>query len=97
MGRDSAVGMATRYQLDGQGIQFLLGQYFPRPSRPAILLLDGYRFLFPGVQRLELGFAYNPNLATRLKKGYSCTFTFSLGVLGLFLGEIRSTMWLCVM
>ena len=35
-GRDSSVGIATRYGLDGPGIESLLGQDFPRPSRPAM-------------------------------------------------------------
>ena len=36
MGRDSAVGIATRYGLEGPGIDSQLGRDFPRPSRPAL-------------------------------------------------------------
>ena len=36
MGRDSVVGIATRYELDGPGIESRWGQYFPHPSRPAL-------------------------------------------------------------
>jgi len=36
MGPDSSVGIATRYGLDGQGIETLLGQDFPHPSRPIL-------------------------------------------------------------
>ena len=36
MERDSAVGIATRYGLDGQGIESQWGRDFPRPSRPAL-------------------------------------------------------------
>jgi hypothetical protein len=33
-GRDSSVGIATRYGLDGPGIEYHWGQDYPRPSRP---------------------------------------------------------------
>ena len=36
MGRDSSVGVATRYGLDGPGIESLHGRDFPHPSRPAV-------------------------------------------------------------
>ena len=36
VGRDSAVGIATRYGLDGQGIESRWGPDFPHPSRPAL-------------------------------------------------------------
>ena len=36
VGRDSAVGIATRYWLDGPGIESWWGQDFPHPSRPAV-------------------------------------------------------------
>ena len=35
-GRDSSVGIATRYRLDGPGIEFRWGRDFPYPSRPAL-------------------------------------------------------------
>jgi hypothetical protein len=35
MGRDSAVGIATRYGLDGPGIEFRWGRDFLHLSRPA--------------------------------------------------------------
>jgi hypothetical protein len=35
-GRDSSVGIATRYGLDGPGIGSRWGRYFPHPSRPAL-------------------------------------------------------------
>ena len=34
-GRDSSVGIATRYRLDGPGIECRWGRDFPHPSRPA--------------------------------------------------------------
>jgi len=36
VGRDSSVGIATRYWLDGLGIEFRRGRDFPRPSRPVL-------------------------------------------------------------
>ena len=36
LGRDSSVGMATRYGLDGRGIQSRWGRDFPHLSRPAL-------------------------------------------------------------
>jgi hypothetical protein len=35
-GRDSAVGMVTRYGLDGPGIESRWERVFPHPSRPAL-------------------------------------------------------------
>ena len=49
-GRDSSVGIATRYGLDGPGIESRWRRDFPHPSRPALgppsLLYNGYR-VFP--------------------------------------------------
>jgi hypothetical protein len=36
VGRDSVVGKATRYGLDGLEIESLCGQDFPHTSRPAL-------------------------------------------------------------
>jgi hypothetical protein len=36
VGRDSVVGIATRYGLDGQGIGSPWGRDYPHPSRPAV-------------------------------------------------------------
>ena len=50
-GRDSSVGIATRYGLDGPGIESRWGVDFSHPSRSALgspsLLYNGYR-VFPG-------------------------------------------------
>jgi hypothetical protein len=51
LGRDSSVGIATRYGVDGPGIKSRWGRYFPyspeRPLGPASLLYNVYR-VFPG-------------------------------------------------
>jgi hypothetical protein len=36
VGRDSSVGIATRYEMDGPGIESRWGRDFPQPSRPAL-------------------------------------------------------------
>ena len=36
VGQDSVVGIATRYGLDGPGIESQWGRDFPQPSRPAL-------------------------------------------------------------
>ena len=36
VGRDSSVGIATRYELDGPGIESRWGRDFSQPSRPAL-------------------------------------------------------------
>jgi hypothetical protein len=35
-GRNNAVGIATRYGMDGPGIKSRWGRDFPHPSRPAL-------------------------------------------------------------
>jgi hypothetical protein len=49
--RDSSVGIATRYGLDGPGIESRWGRDFPHPSRPAMgppSLLHKEHRVFPG-------------------------------------------------
>ena len=36
VGRDSSVGTANRYELDGPGIESRWGRDFPHPSRPPL-------------------------------------------------------------
>jgi hypothetical protein len=36
VGRDSSVGIATRFELDGQGIESRWRRDIPQPSRPAL-------------------------------------------------------------
>jgi hypothetical protein len=52
VGRDSSVGIATRYGLDGPGIESRWGRGFTHLSRPALrapsLLYNGYRVFSGG-------------------------------------------------
>jgi hypothetical protein len=71
-GRDISVGIATRYGLDGPGIESRwVGDIFrtrpDRPWGPPSLLYSGYR-VFPGVNRQGLRVDRPPRLAPRLKK-----------------------------
>ena len=55
VGRDSSVRLATRYGLEGPGIESRWRRDFPQPSRPPwgplSLLYNGYRVSLPGVKR----------------------------------------------
>ena len=52
---DSSVGIATRYGLDGPGIESLWGRDFPHPSRPALGTGS-----FPGVKQPGRGVDHPP-------------------------------------
>jgi hypothetical protein len=65
------IGIATRYGLDGSGIESQWGRDFPHPSRPVLLyrlLYNGYRDSFQGVIRSGRGVDHARHLAPRLKK-----------------------------
>ena len=69
VGRDSSVGIATRYGLDGPGIEFRLGVDIfrtcpDRPWGPPSLLYNGY----PGLKRPDRGVDHPPHIAPRLKR-----------------------------
>jgi hypothetical protein len=49
VGRDSSVGIATRYGLDGPGIESRWGRYFPHPSRPFLGLTQPPAQWVPGL------------------------------------------------
>jgi len=71
-GRDSSVGIATRFGLDGRGDRIPVGASFSAPfqtgpeAHPAPYKI-GTGF-FPGVKRLGRGVDHPPHLAPRLKK-----------------------------
>ena len=59
MGRDGSVGIATRYGMEGQGIESQWGRDFPQPSRLALRStpppVQWGQVLSPGVKRPERG------------------------------------------
>ena len=87
VGRDSAVGIATRYGLDGPGIESQWGRDLSdRPWGPPSLLYNGYRVSFLGVKRPGRGVDHQHHPVPRLKKEYSYTSAPPLGLRGLFEG-----------
>jgi hypothetical protein len=72
-GRDRSVGRATRYGLDGPGIESRLGRDFPYPSRPSLgathYLLQWVPGIFAGRKAAE-AWRWPPTLSSaKAKKG----------------------------
>jgi hypothetical protein len=69
-GRDSSVGIATRYGLDGPGIESRWGRDFSQPSRPALRPtqppIQWVPGLFPG--RPGRGVDHPPSSSTEVKE-----------------------------
>ena len=63
--RDSSVGVATRYGLDGLGVESRSVRDFPHPSRPA---LEPTQPPIQWVKRPGRGVYHLPHIAPRLKK-----------------------------
>ena len=70
--RDSVVGIATRYGLNGPGIRSRWARIFRiRPNwpwRPPSLLCSGYRVLFLGVKRPGRGVYHPPSTSAEVRK-----------------------------
>ena len=70
--RDSSVGIATCYGLDGPGIEFRWSRDFPhrpdRPWSPPSLLQNGYRVSFLAVKRPRCGAKHPPSPTAEVKK-----------------------------
>ena len=71
MGRDSSVGIATHYELDGPAVEFRCGRDIPHspiPSlKPTSLLYIGYR-VFPGVKQPRSGVDHPPSNRAEVKE-----------------------------
>jgi hypothetical protein len=72
VGRDSVVGIATHYGLDGPGMNPDWGEIFctrpDRPWGPPSLLYNGYRISFPGVKWPWRGVDHPPTSSDRVKE-----------------------------
>jgi hypothetical protein len=72
VGRDSVVGIVTRYGLDGPGIESRWGQDCPHLSRPALgptqPPIQWVPGLFPGVKRLGRGVDHPPSSSAGVKE-----------------------------
>jgi hypothetical protein len=72
VGRDSSVGIATRYGLDGPGIECRWGRDFPHPSRPAPVAHPASCKMctgsFPGVKRPGRGVDHPPPSSAGVKE-----------------------------
>jgi hypothetical protein len=68
MSRDSSVGIATRYGLDGPGIESRWGRDFQHPSRvyPASCTMGTGSF--PGVKRPGRGVDHPPPSSAKVKE-----------------------------
>jgi len=68
VGRDSSVGIGTRYGMDGPGIESRWRRDFPHPSRPALGPTKSTIQLVPGVKRSGRGVDHPLHMVPRLKK-----------------------------
>ena len=89
------VGIATRYSLDGQGIESRPGQDFPHHSRPVLRLNQPPSCTlgtgsFPGVMRPGRDFDHPPHLAPRLKNEQNYTSSPHQGLRALYKDELYS-------
>ena len=86
VGRDSVIGVATRYGLDGLGIETRWGWDLPHlsiaalgPTHPHTI---GTWSLSRGWRGRDVTLTIHPHLVPTLKKEYSCTYTPPLGLYG---------------
>ena len=88
VGRDSSVGIAIRYGLDGPGIE---SRWVAKHSAPVLTLPAAHAAfyktstsIFARVKRPERGFNHPPHLGSRLKKQQTYISTPLLGLCGHF-------------
>jgi hypothetical protein len=93
-GRDSSVGIVTRYGLDGPRIESRWGRDFSQPSNrpwgPPSLLYNGYRVYFPGIKRPGRGVDHPPSSSARVKERVELYLYFPCGPSWPVLGKIFS-------
>ena len=78
----SSVGIATRYGLDGPGIESGWGRDFPHPSRPASYTMG--TVYFAAVKRPERGVDHTPPSSAEVEVRVELYICFPLGLRGLF-------------
>ena len=83
--RDGSVGIATRYGLDGPGIESRWGRrifrsHTDRPWGLPSLLHNGSRVPFPGIKWPERGVDQPPSYSAKVKKQYSDNSTPRPGI-----------------
>ena len=92
VGQGSVAIIATRYRLDGLGIETWQGVKFSAPiqttsgAHPTSCTLDTRSF--PGVMWPGLGIDHSPHITLRLRKEQSYTSTPTVDVHGLFQDEL---------
>ena len=83
MGQDSSLGIATRYGMDGPGIENRWGRDFPQPSRPALgptqPLTQWVPGVFPGVKRPGCGVDHPPPSNAEVKERIEIYLYFPSG------------------
>jgi len=93
MDRHIVVCIATRYGLDGPGIESRWGRDCPHPSWPALAPtqppIQRVPGSFPGVERPSRSVDPPPHLEPRLKREKCYTSTPPLGLHDLFQGELH--------
>jgi len=83
VGRDSSVGIATRYELDGPGIESRWGANFPAPVQTgpgayaASCTMDAGPF--PGIKLPERGVEHAPVYSAKVKKRVELYLHFPSG------------------
>jgi hypothetical protein len=92
VGRDSFIGIATRYGVDGPEIESQWERDFPHwprptPRGPPSSLYSGYRVFFPGIKRLWCGVNHPPPPSAEIKE-IAELYLLSLCLHGLLQGEL---------
>jgi hypothetical protein len=83
VGRNSSVGIATGYGMDGPEMESRLGRDFPHPSRPALgptqVLYNGYWVSFLAIKRPGRGVDQPPPSSVEVKERVELYLYYSSG------------------